>query len=410
MISFDEARAAVLANADRLSTCRVGLAQARGSVLAEPVQTPHDLPTFDNSAVDGFGVHAADVAGAGVESPATLPLCRTIRAGDDVADFVLQAGQTAKILTGAPVPPGVDAVIMREYCREEDATVHIERSAKPGENIRRRGEEFAQGQQILEAGLRITPPVVGLLATLGLTEVAVFRKPRVVVIVTGDELVQPGQPLKPGKIYESNSFALRSILSEMGVEQVDTLQLADDRAALTAGLGRALQDADVLITVGGVSVGDYDFVKDVLADLDVEQVYWQINMKPGKPNYLGVYRNEKGVKTLVFGLPGNPVSVQVSFHQLVKPAILKMMGVQQLERQRLPAELVADIRRKAGRQEFLRGVLSTQDGRSIVRPVAGQGSHMQGGLAEANCLIDVPPDRAALSKGDQVFVELLTWH
>lgn len=410
MISFDEARVAVLANADRLSTCRVGLARARGYVLAEPVQTPHDLPTFDNSAVDGFGVRAADVAGAGVESPVTLPLCRTIRAGDDVADFVLQAGQTAKILTGAPVPPGVDAVIMREYCREEDATVHIERSAKPGENIRRRGEEFAQGQQILEAGLRITPPVVGLLATLGLTEVAVFRKPRVVVIVTGDELVQPGQPLKPGKIYESNSFALRSILSEMGVEQVDTLQLADDRAALTAGLGRALQDADVLITVGGVSVGDYDFVKDVLADLDVEQVYWQINMKPGKPNYLGVYRNEKGVKTLVFGLPGNPVSVQVSFHQLVKPAILKMMGVQQLDRQRLPAELVADIRRKAGRQEFLRGVLSTQDGRSIVRPVAGQGSHMQGGLAEANCLIDVPPDRAALSKGDQVFVELLTWH
>ena len=410
MISFDEARAAVLANADRLATCRVGLAQARGYVLAEPIDTPHDLPTFDNSAVDGFGVHAADVAGAGVESPTTLPLCRTIRAGDDVADFVLQAGQTAKILTGAPVPPGVDAVIMREQCREEHATIHIEKPAKPGQNIRRRGEEFAEGQQVLDAGLRITPPVVGLLATLGLTKVAVFCKPRVVVVVTGDELVQPGHPLKPGKIYESNSFALRSILSEMGVEQVETLQLADDRAALTAGLGRALQGADLLITVGGVSVGDYDFVKDVLADLDVEQVYWQINMKPGKPNYLGVYRNEQGVKTLVFGLPGNPVSVQVSFHQLVKPAILKMMGVQQLDRRLLPADLLADIRRKAGRREFLRGVLSTQDGRSTVRPVAGQGSHMQGGLAQANCLIDVPSDRAGLSKGDQVFVERLAWH
>ena len=285
----------------------------------------------------------------------------------------------------------------------------IARSAKPGENIRLKGEEFRAGQQVLPAHTRITPAVVGLLATLGLTAVDVYRKPRVTVIVTGDELVKPGTPLRPGQIYESNSFAVVAMLRELGIADVEQHHLPDDREVITEGFRKALVSSDVLVSVGGVSVGDHDYVKAAFADLGVEQVFWKIKMKPGMPNYLGVYQRDGASKTLVFGLPGNPVSAQVSFHHLVRPAILKLMGVARVERECMLAELAVDIRRKPGRREFLRGVLELNRGCPVVRPLSGQGSHMQGGLAKANCLIDVPADRAELKKGTKVFVELLTW-
>ncbi len=409
MIDLDDARSAVLDHAEPLPTTKATLESALGCVLGLPVCTTLDLPSFDNSAVDGFGVHVDDVAGASERSPIRLELTGTVRAGEDVSRVALPRGKAVKIMTGAVAPADVEAVIMREYCREEDARVHVQRSAKPGENIRRKGEEFQLGQQILDAGTRVTPAVVGLLATVGLTEVEVHRKPRVAVLVTGDELVKPGTPLKPGQIYESNSFALVAILREMGIADVQMLHLRDERQIITDGIRKTLNSSDVVITVGGVSVGDFDYVKQAMADLGVEQIFWKINMKPGKPNYVGVFRKESGSSTLVFGLPGNPVSAQVSFHHLVKPAILKMIGVTNIERQGLLAELATEIRHKVGRREFLRGVLETKQGHPVVRPVSGQGSHMQGGLAKANCLIDVPPDCPGFKKGEQVFVELLTW-
>ncbi len=409
MIDLDDARSAVLDHAEPLPTTKATLESALGCVLALPVCTTLDLPSFDNSAVDGFGVHVDDVAGASEHSPIRLELTGTVRAGEDVSRVALPRGKALKIMTGAVAPADVEAVIMREYCREEDARVHVQRSANPGENIRRKGEEFQLGQQILDAGTRVTPAVVGLLATVGLTEVEVHRKPRVAVLVTGDELVKPGTPLKPGQIYESNSFALVAILREMGIADVQMLHLRDERQIITDGIRKTLNSSDVVITVGGVSVGDFDYVKQAMADLGVEQIFWKINMKPGKPNYVGVFRKESGSSTLVFGLPGNPVSAQVSFHHLVKPAILKMIGVTHIERQGLLAELATEIRHKVGRREFLRGVLETKQGHPVVRPVSGQGSHMQGGLAKANCLIDVPPDCPGFKEGEQVFVELLTW-
>ncbi|MCH8880617.1 MAG: molybdopterin molybdotransferase MoeA [Planctomycetes bacterium] len=409
MIDLDEARSAVLDHAEPLPATKATLESALGCVLALPICTMLDLPSFDNSAVDGFGVHVDGVAGASEGSPIRLELAGTVRAGEDVSGVALSKGKALKIMTGAPVPADVEAVIMREYCREEGEFVHIQRPAKPGENIRRKGEEFQHGQQVLDAGTRVTPAVVGMLATVGLTEVEVHRKPRVAVLVTGDELVKPGTALKPGQIYESNSFALAAILREMGIDDVQLLHLRDEREAITEGIRESLDGSDVLITVGGVSVGDFDYVKEAMADLGVEQIFWKINMKPGKPNFVGVYRKESGADTLVFGLPGNPVSAQVSFHHLVKPAILKMIGVANVARQGLLAELAADIQHKPGRREFLRGVLEMNQGHPIVRPVSGQGSHMQGGLARANCLIDVPPDCPGFKQGEQVFVELLTW-
>ena len=409
MIELDEARSAVLDHAAPLPATKAALESALGCVLAMPVCTTLDLPSFDNSAVDGFGVQVDDVAGASEGSPIRLELTGTVRAGEDVSGVALSKGNALKIMTGAAAPADVEAVIMREYCREEGEFVHIQRPAKPGENIRRKGEEFQHGQQVLDAGTRVTPAVVGMLATVGLTEVEVHRKPRVAVLVTGDELVKPGTALQPGQIYESNSFALAAILREMGIDDVQLLHLRDERAVITEGIRESLDDSDILITVGGVSVGDFDYVKQAMADLGVEQIFWKINMKPGKPNFVGVYRKESGADTLVFGLPGNPVSAQVSFHHLVKPAILKMIGVANVARQGLLAELAADIQHKPGRREFLRGVLETKQGHPVVRPVSGQGSHMQGGLAKANCLIDVPPDCPGFKQGDQVFVELLTW-
>ena len=409
MIELDDARSAVLDHVEPLPATKAALESALGCVLAMPVCTTLDLPSFDNSAVDGFGVQVDDVAEASEHAPIRLELAATVRAGDDISSVALPNGKALKIMTGAPVPAEVEAVIMREYCREENECVHIQRSVKPGENIRRKGEEFQHGQQVLDAESRVTPAVVGLLATIGLTEVEVHGKPRVAVLVTGDELVKPGTALKPGQIYESNSFALAAILREIGIDDVQLLHLRDERDVITEGIRESLDDSDVLITVGGVSVGDFDYVKQAMADLGVEQIFWKINMKPGKPNFVGVYRKKSGANTLVFGLPGNPVSAQVSFHHLVRPAILKMMGEANVERQVLLAELAADIQHKPGRREFLRGVLEMKRGHPVVRPVSGQGSHMQGGLAKANCLIDVPADCPGYRQGEQVFVELLTW-
>lgn len=409
MITFDEALSAVLASAAPLPSMRIALEDALGYVLSEPVATPHDLPLFDNSAVDGFGVYVGNTADASEGSPVRLELEKTIWAGDDASGFTLTAGKAVKILTGAPVPAGVEAVTMREYCREQGDEVEFARNANPGENIRLKGEEFRAGQQVLEANTRITPAVVGMLATLGRTAVDVYRKPRVTVIVTGDELVKPGVTLRPGQIYESNSFAVVAILRELGITDVEQCHLPDDREVITKGLRTALASSDVLVTVGGVSVGDRDYVKAAFADLGVEQVFWKIKMKPGMPNYLGIYKQDDASKTLVFGLPGNPVSAQISFHHLVRPAILKLMGVARVEREGMLAELTIDIRHKPGRREFIRGSLELNRGCPVVRPLSKQGSHMQGGLAMANCLIDVPADCAELKKGTQVFVELLSW-
>lgn len=421
MISFDEALTAVLEHARSLEVTEVPLDRALGNVLAEPIVAPFDLPLFDNSAVDGFGVRVADVGGASAESPVRLPLDRTIRAGDDASMYRLPLGCAVKILTGAMVPSGVEAVVMREHAREEGGEVRIrqtgasalqvviERSVHAGENIRRKGEEFRAGAELLVGGTRITPPVVGLLATVGQGQVRVHRQPRVTIVVTGDELVELGQSLKLGQIYESNARALAAILADMHIHDVQRLHLADDKEAIRRGLAEALANADVLITVGGVSVGDYDYVKEALAELGVRHVYWRVNMKPGQPNYFGVKEGGSGSRTLVFGLPGNPVSAQISFHQLVRPALLKMMGMEKVERQLIFATLAEGFTRRPGRREFIRGRAESNDGQLAVRALPGQGSHMQGGLALANCIIDVPAEQERLATGEQVLIEWLTW-
>ena len=278
--------------------------------------------------------------------------------------------------------------------------------AKEGENVRSKGEEFDRGEIVLSRGTIITPPVVGMLATLGFTKVKTYRAPRVALIVTGNELRMSPGALRAGEIRDSNSHTLAAALRMAGISPALVLHIPDRREQISKAFARALKKADVVVSAGGVSVGDFDFVKEVLNDLRVKTVFWRVAMKPGKPNYFGV-RSAR----LVFGLPGNPVSALVSFEMLVMPALRKMMGIHPSEFLNSQALLDSDVRKGKGRIEFARAVVSrSSDGHLTVRPVEGQGSHMVGGLVAANCLIIFPKDSELISKGDVVSIRMFAWN
>lgn len=416
MISYEEALSIVLDNVQVGPGTRVKLEKLLGSVLGEPVLASYDLPHFDNSGVDGFAVCLADVLAANEDNPVEMEIAGEIRAGD-VLPGAMPSGLVYKIFTGAPVPEGADAVVMREYCIENGKSVKIGRCPRSGDNIRRRGEEFLRGKQILPEGVRITPSVMGLLASLGQASVMVRKKPTVAIVSTGNELVKPGKPLTPGKIFDSNSFALTAALESIGIDEFLPLHCREDLNETKKVLGLALDFADVVITAGGVSVGDHDYVKPVLEELGVKTLVYKVAMKPGKPFYFGATGpNKKGKRQYVFGLPGNPVSALVTYHQLVKPAVLKIMGDLGASTTSFPhvfnAVLSADITRKqlTDRLEFLRAVVYERDDQLIAEPCEGQDSHMLGGLARANSLIIVPTGSRGYAAGDKVQVVRLDWH
>jgi molybdopterin molybdotransferase len=314
-------------------------------------------------------------------------------------------GNAIKIFTGARIPPNADAVIMQEYARERNGPVRFLRSVGPGENIRRRGDEFRKNDTICRKGTLITPPVIGLLSGLGYKKVVVAGKPRIALIVTGSELRSPGSRVRLGEIFDANSPAIASALRTFGIGPVFFSRTRDNKTAIRTALSRAFKVADVVISVGGVSVGAYDFVKEILAELGVKTVFWRVAMKPGKPNYFGM----KG-KKLVFGIPGNPVSALVSFHLLVKPALMNIMGLHDAGPVIFSARLLSTLRKKPGRMEFVRGKLTPgKDGEMTVMPEKGQDSHMLGGLASANCLVHFPEQNTMLRSGAKVAVSLLHW-
>ncbi len=404
MIPFEEARRVILENAKPLGIVRRSLRTLRGLVLAETVYAAFDLPRFNNSAVDGFGVKVADLQTASPEKPVTLQMVDTIQAGAS-GKVSIRDGETVKILTGAPVPASVEAVVMQEFTEQgADGMVRFFRAAQPGEHIRLKGEEFKKGQSIIPAGTVITPPVIGLLANLGQAVAKVYRKPKVGLISTGNELVQPGKPLAGGQIYDSNTYALSAALQAVGLDAARVYSVRDERKATLRAFQKALKENDVVISLGGISVGEFDFVKDVAEQLGIETLFWRIAIKPGKPVYFG-----KTGKKLVFGLPGNPVSALVTYHQLVQPALLKMLGYPRTEPARMRASLTRDLRKRAGRQEFVRAHLTTNGADFTVTPSVGQDSHMLGGLAVANCLIDFPVDAEYLKAGQLVDIDLLEW-
>jgi molybdopterin molybdotransferase len=385
LITLDEALAAVRAHVRPLSPESVPLDEAAARVLARDAVSTVDLPPFPSSAMDGFAVRAAD-------TPGTLPVVAHIPAGSP-APRALAAGEAMGIATGGVVPEGADAVIPVEYVVQHDNGVEIREPAAPGANVRPRGGDVEAGAVVVPAGTRLGAAQIGALAAAGVVVVESVARPRVAVLTTGSELRRPGEPLGPGQIYEANGVMLGVALAAAGAVVVPLAAVADDEDAHRAALERGL-DADVLVTSGGVSVGPHDLVRRVEAELGVEEVFWRVAVKPGKPVSFGVRGS-----TLVFGLPGNPVSSLVCFELFVRPAVLALQGALEPGPAFALGELTTSVRRNPHRDEFLRARSSVDGDRIVLAPVRGQESHMIARAAAADALVFAPRGDGELAPG-----------
>jgi molybdopterin molybdotransferase len=410
MIPFDRALNLVLDAAHPLAVETVPLLEADGRFAARPLRARARMPRYDQSAMDGFAVKLADVRGAAPGTPVELKLDGDLPAGSRRRPS-LRPGRTIKVFTGSPLPKGTEAVVMREHTGELGDKISFERGASPDENIRRRGEEYARGDLLLDRGTAIGPAAIGLLAGFGYARVPVFARPSVTLLTIGDELVRLGRPLKPGMIYNSNEFSLTAALRRIGAGRIRARTVPDDPTALRRALARGLRESDVVLAAGGASVGDYDFVRPVAESLGIDERFRAIAVKPGKPVFFGTWRSPgRGAPTrLFFGLPGNAVSALVSLHQLVRPALHRMMGDSEPAELSLTAELTERCSKRHGRLQLMRGRLAAADGRLLVSPDTRQGSHMMGGMAHADCLIHFPADRQSLEAGERVKVGLIRW-
>ncbi|GAA1099229.1 molybdotransferase-like divisome protein Glp [Nocardiopsis metallicus] len=373
------------------------LLKAQGTVLAAPIVSPVSLPGFDNSAMDGYAVHAADLAGASAEAPVSLPVVADIPAGDpDPA--AIRPGLCARIMTGAPLPTGADAVVPVEWTDGGAVDVRIDRPTRPGSFVRRRGEDVEEGATVLRAGARIGAGEMGVLAAVGRRSVPVRPRPRVVVLSTGEELVEPGRPLGPGQIYESNSYMIAAAARDEGCEVYRHGFVGDDPATVWDTLEGLLVRADVVVTTGGVSMGVYDVVKEVLTRQGTVE-FTQVAMQPGKPQGFGTIGPDK---TPILTLPGNPVSAFVSFHLFVRPVLRRLRGLQPNPLPSVRARLTTPVSSPQGRRSYLRAVLAgpaAGDGVPTVAPAVRQGSHQLSALADANGLLVVPEEVTELPAG-----------
>jgi molybdopterin molybdotransferase len=393
LISIAEARERVLAEAAPLPPEDVPLERALGRVLAEEVRAAEDLPPFDSSAMDGFAI----VAGAAAE----LEIAGESRAGRPAARS-LGAGEAIAISTGAAVPAGADAVVPIERVRVADGRVTVPETS-PGANVRRAGEDVRAGQAVMAAGTELGPAEVAVLAALGRPAVRAGASPRVAVLVTGDELVAPGEPLGPGQIRNSNGYGLAAQASLAGARVLPVRIVPDDRAPTEAALGEALDAADVVCVSGGVSVGPHDHVKPALAALGVEERFWGVRLKPGKPTWFGA----RGGK-LVFGLPGNPVSAMVTFHLFARPAIRRLAGADPSD-SRTSAIADAELARSPERDQVVRCRLFLRDDGWHVEPTKAQGSHVLSSMLDADAFALVEAGDGAIAAGERVGIELVRW-
>jgi molybdopterin molybdotransferase len=395
----------ILASVTALPSLDLQLLDAHGCVIAEDVVAPWPMPQFDNSAMDGYAVQIADVESASPETPVTLPVVADIAAGDHDVHSI-GGGFAARIMTGAPMPNGAEAVVPVEWTDGGVAKVTIERAPNPGQgqHIRRAGEDVAAGEQVLKTGSFLGAAQVGLLAAVGKDRVHVRPRPRVVVISTGSELVEPGLPLAPGQVPDSNSYTLTAAAKEAGAIAYRVGAVPDDPKRMLDTIEDQLVRADLVVTSGGVSAGAYDVVKDVLSALGTV-TFEKIAMQPGMPQGFGYIGEDK---TPIFTLPGNPVSAFVSFEVFVRPAIRKMLGVARLHRPSVRAVLQSTLRSPEGKRQFARArVQPVGEGVYQVTPMDAQGSHLVSDLAYANALIVVPEHLTEVSAGTLVDTMLL---
>ncbi len=392
MKSVDAHLAEILATVRPLAPLELELEQTLGTTLAEDVTSPVPLPPFDNSAMDGYAVRAEDLA----ELPVTLPVIDDVAAGS-VELRAVGPGHTVRIMTGAPMPAGADAVVPVEWTDGGTVSVRIDRRAEAGNAVRRAGEDVQAGEVVLKAGTVIGPAQLGIIAGVGRRRVLARPRPRVVVVSTGAELVEPGGTLAPGQIWESNSYTLAAAVREAGAEGFRAGSVGDDPAVLLDRLDTHLVRADAIITTGGVSMGAYEPVKEALSPLGTVR-FEKVAMQPGMPQGFGVLGEDE---VPIFALPGNPVSSFVSFMLFVRPALDRMRGLPGGLPETVTATVTGPLRSPPGRRSYLRGVLAP-DG--TVTPVHGQGSHQLAALALANALIVVPEDVTEVESGSAMEV------
>jgi molybdopterin molybdotransferase len=407
MISVEQALEKVLSYIPVLGEEERPILDCLGQVLAEDIYSPINVPPMDNTAMDGYAVRSSDTLGASQQSPKLLQVIDTVPAGS-ITKKRITTGMAVRIMTGAPIPSGADSVVRFEDTdespRKETITeIGILREVKAGADIRRTAEDIAQGSLVLTAGTVIRPSEVGVLASLGRSTVKVFRRPVVAILATGNELVDINQLLTPGKIYNSNSYSIAAQVRRYGgIPQIIGVSL-DTEDSLVAKIGMAL-NSDMLITTGGVSMGDYDVVKDILAR-EGEIVFWQVRMKPGKPLAFG---RIKEVPHL--GLPGNPVSSMITFELFARPAILKMMGKKDLAKPTVEAVIENPMVNSDGRRIFARAVVTKRNGHYFARLTGPQGSGILTSMTLANGLVIVPEDKTNVANGDTVQVMMLDWN
>jgi molybdopterin molybdotransferase len=415
VISVEEALEKVLDRIDILEAEESPILSCLGQVLSEDVFSPINTPPLDNSAVDGYAVRSVDTRGASRRSPCSLRVIGTVAAGA-IPKGEVKPGTAIRIMTGAPIPKGADSVVRFEYTDESEREgtpqeIGILTEVEPGSEIRRAGEDITAGSLVLRKGRVIRPAEVGVLASLGRSKVMVIRRPVVAILATGDEVVDVAQPLPKGKIYNSNSYSVAAlVLRYGGIPQILGIA-SDNEDSLLASLHLG-QDADMVITSGGVSVGDYDIVREVLAKKG-EIIFWRVRERPGKPLVFGMLRGKGrggGVRNIpLFGLAGNPVSAMINFELFARPAILKMMGRKNLVKPTVEAVVADDIENADGRRIFARAIVEKRGGQYFAQLTGPQGPGILTSMALANGLVVVPEDKPRVKRGDLVEVIMLDW-
>ena len=415
MISVEEALANILAHFHPLEAESVSMLDALGLVLAEDIVADANVPPFKNSAMDGYAVRAEDIASASSDHPTALHVVGDVAAGH-MSQQDVSPGTAIRIMTGAPLPQGADTVVRFEETSEgvqargaarNPETVSILKAIERGDNVRAAGEDMRIGEVVLAKGMTVRPPEIGVLASLGKNRVSVHRRPRVAILATGDELVSIDEPVTPGKIRNSNEYANAAAVTRAGGIPIRLGIARDNLTDLTAKIRAGLDaDADLFITSAGVSMGDYDMVKDVL-NAEGAMHFWQVKMKPGKPLAFGVLRGKKQVPLL--GLPGNPVSAMISFEIFARPAILTMLGKQHIDRPTVRAVLQEDVENTANRRNFIRVVVQKRDGAFTARTTGEQGSGILTSVSRANGLLVIPEEITLVRKGEPVDIQMLDW-
>ena len=403
MIRVQEAKSIIKNHIFPLGMDKVPLGKAENRALAQDVVAAFPSPRFDNSAMDGFAVQAADTQGASQSHPVTLKMVDVSSAGSP-SDVALGSGECIQCMTGAKIPAGADTVVMVEDTSgfSEPDAVQIFLEPHPGKHIRKKGEEIREGDVLVSKGTRITPSEIGTLATFGYGGISVAKKPRIAIFGTGDELVEPGNELKSGEIYNSNLYVFAELVEKAGGEVTMRNVIKDDKDALRSFLSKALETCDVIISSGGVSMGRFDYVRDVFMELGVKEHFWKVAQKPGKPLFFGT-----GNDTLIFGLPGNPVSSYIVFMEWVWPILETMMGIP--ESKPTIGILAEPFPREKVKYRYLFGQAWSEDGKLVCKPATKIGSHMLTSSLEANCILGSEQGDSLLQSGDEILVNILPW-